>query len=215
MALVSFNAYHSYLKSLEPLNDGERGRLFTALLEYSSTGVEPDLRGNERFVFPMMKEQIDRDKDRYNQRCESNKKNAEMRWHANACEPMRTDANYANVKEKEKEKDKEKDKEKVRVNAHTLFSELKSDYNLSPALCDKISEWLKYKTERRETYKAQGLKTLLRQLETNYQQYGEASVCRLIDDSMANGWKGIIFERLQKSVGTAARRGRLDWIDDI
>lgn len=30
MALESFNAYHSYLKAIEPLNDAERGRLFTA-----------------------------------------------------------------------------------------------------------------------------------------------------------------------------------------
>ena len=26
MALESFNAYHSYLKAMEPLNDAERGR---------------------------------------------------------------------------------------------------------------------------------------------------------------------------------------------
>ena len=58
MALESFNAYHSYLKSIELLNDAERGRLFTACLQYSMTGEVPDLRGNERFVFPMMKEQM-------------------------------------------------------------------------------------------------------------------------------------------------------------
>ena len=62
MAFDSFNAYHSYLKSMDPLNDAERGRLFTACLEYSMTGEAPDLRGNERFVFPVMKERIDRDK---------------------------------------------------------------------------------------------------------------------------------------------------------
>jgi hypothetical protein len=69
MALESFNAYHSYLTAIEPLNDAERGRLFTALLIYSSTGEVPDLRGNERFVFPQMKWQIDRDKGNYNDFC--------------------------------------------------------------------------------------------------------------------------------------------------
>ena len=69
MALESFNAYHSYLTAIEPLNDAERGRLFTALLTYSSTGEVPDLRGNERFVFPQMKWQIDRDKGSYNDFC--------------------------------------------------------------------------------------------------------------------------------------------------
>lgn len=69
MALESFNAYHSYLTAIEPLNDAERGRLFTALLIYSSTGEVPDLRGNERFVFPQMKWQIDRDKGSYDDFC--------------------------------------------------------------------------------------------------------------------------------------------------
>ena len=69
MALESFNAYHSYLTAIEPLNDAERGRLFTALLTYSSTGEVPDLRGNERFVFPQMKWQIDRDRSSYNDFC--------------------------------------------------------------------------------------------------------------------------------------------------
>lgn len=113
MALEYFNAYHSYLKSIEPLNDAERGRLFTALLEYSSTGVSPDLRGNERFIFPMIREQIDRDKSRYEAKCQRNSKNAAMRWDANACERMPLDAKNAKEKEKAKEKAKTKEKESV------------------------------------------------------------------------------------------------------
>ena len=66
MAFESFNAYHSYLNAMDPLNDAERGRLFTACLIYSKTGEVPDLRGTERFIFPQMKWQIDRDKDKEN-----------------------------------------------------------------------------------------------------------------------------------------------------
>lgn len=100
-----FIAYHSFLKSIEPLNDTERGRLFTALLVYSSTGEVPELRGNERFIFPMMREQIDRDAKKYAEKCQKNKENA-LRMHANAYERMRT---HANDKEKDKEKEKEND----------------------------------------------------------------------------------------------------------
>lgn len=212
MALKSFNMYHSYLKSIEPLNDAERGRLFTALLEYSSTGEAPELRGNERFIFPMMKEQIDMDAAKYAAKCSANKKNIDKRWYTNVYDGIPSDTKNTKDKDKDKEKDKDKDKESVRENAHTLFARLKSEYNLSPVLQDKISEWLKYKSERRESYKQQGLKSLLRQIENNYMHYGEDAVCRLIDDSMANGWKGIIFERLQRQ---PAQRGRLDWIDDV
>ena len=120
MALEYFNAYHSYLESIEPLNDAERGRLFTALLEYSSTGVVPDLRGNERFVFPTIKGQIDRDIAKYEAKCHKNSEIASKRWDANGCERIRTDANACerifedanDAKEKEKEKEKEKKKAK-------------------------------------------------------------------------------------------------------
>lgn len=114
MALQSFNAYHSYLKSIEPLNDAERGRLFTALLEYSSTGTVPELRGNERFVFPMMKEQIDRDKSQYIKRCEANRQNINIRWNTNVYE--RIPSNTKNTKDKDKDKNKDKDKDKDKDN---------------------------------------------------------------------------------------------------
>ena len=61
-----------------------------------------------------------------------------------------------------------------------------------------MEEWIKYKMERKESYKEQGMKSLLRQVENNALTYGDQAVCDLIDDSMANGWKGIIFDRLKQ-----------------
>ena len=40
---------------LAELTDAEIGRLLDAILSYANTGVEPDLRGNERFVWPFAK----------------------------------------------------------------------------------------------------------------------------------------------------------------
>lgn len=50
------------LDALEPLGDAEKGRLFTALLVYGKTGEAPQLGGNERFLFPMMRARIDRER---------------------------------------------------------------------------------------------------------------------------------------------------------
>ena len=41
------------------------------------------------------------------------------------------------------------------------------------------------------------MKALLRQVENNAMRFGDAAVCYLIEDSMSNGWKGIIFDRLK------------------
>lgn len=116
MALEYFAAYHSYLKSIEPLNDAERGRLFTACLQYSMTGIEPELHGNERFIFPTIQSQIDRDREKYDRKCEKNRENGTRGGQANAAERKQTEANAPQTppKEKEKEKEKEKTKEKAK-----------------------------------------------------------------------------------------------------
>ena len=105
MAREYFCAYHSYLQSLDPLNDAERGRLFTACLEYSMTGASPDLRGNERFVWPTIKSQIDRDADKYTEFCAKQRANSKMRWDAMGCDGISGNPKHAKEKEKEKEKE--------------------------------------------------------------------------------------------------------------
>ncbi len=108
MALESFNAYHSYLKAIEPLNDAERGRLFTACLQYSMTGEAPELKGNERFVFPSMAAQIDRDKEKYASRCRKNSENISKRWSTTVYDGKNripTDTKHTKDKDKDKDKD--------------------------------------------------------------------------------------------------------------
>lgn len=107
MAIEYFCAYHSYLDSMEELNDTERGRLFTACLIYSKTGEAPQLRGNERFVFPTLKAQIDRDKATYDNRCKKNSDNVRKRWNTDVYDGEQPCTNDTKTKEKEKEKTKE------------------------------------------------------------------------------------------------------------
>lgn len=100
-----FCTYHSYLKAIEPLSMEERGKLFTSLLEYSATGDEPQVTGNERFVYPMMRDQIDRDKARYQEKCSKQSQNAKKRWNAEPCRGMPVHAEDAKTKEKTKTKE--------------------------------------------------------------------------------------------------------------
>lgn len=101
-------------------------------------------------------------------------------------------------KEEEEERDIEKDKKSVRETTHTIFKRLLPDYVLSDDLQSKMEEWITYKTERKEPYKEQGMKSLLRQVENNSMKYGSQAICDLIDECMASGWKGIIFDRLKQ-----------------
>lgn len=198
--------YHSYLTSIEPLNDAERGRLFTALLEYSSTGAAQELRGNERILFPTMKEQIDRDAAKYEARCAANRDNVRIRWNTNAYERIRTDTKHTKEKEKEKEKEKKKDKSPSGNSARGAQdpAEMVRACFFAPDLESAVNDWLTYKAERRESYKPTGLKSLLTQIQNNAAEYGDSAVAEVIRQSMGSNYQGIVYDRLKRSAPKAA-----------
>lgn len=103
-----FKAFHSYLKSIEPLNDSERGRLFTAMLEYSSTGVSPRLSGNERFIFPTMKANLDREIESYRN---VEKRNRDNGRNGGRPKNPKNPLGFFRTQETQTEQDKDKDKE--------------------------------------------------------------------------------------------------------
>ena len=112
MDMVCIKLYLDDLEALEPYGDAERGRLFTALLEYAKTGEVSHLSGNERFIFPMMKARLDRDKEALEsltaQRSEAGKKGGL----AKASKAGKTKQSQATLSKSGKYKDKDKDKDK-------------------------------------------------------------------------------------------------------
>lgn len=127
--------------------------------------------------------------------------------------------NKANVRQADKEEDKEKDKKKKKKKESEkettldLYNRLLPDYTIiyHDNLRAKMIEWITYKTQRKEEYQEQGMKTLLRRIENNSLTYGDQAVCDLIDESMSNGWKGIIFDKLQQK-GKQQNQGRKEMV---
>lgn len=130
-----FCAYHSYLENMELLNWEERGRLFTALLEYSKDGTLIPLTGNERFVFPGIRSQIDRDKAQWEQIDNVKTANGRKGGRPKKAETEKANGLDENLKnqqvisvskkslEKEKKKDKEKDKDNISSSTSTATAE--------------------------------------------------------------------------------------------
>ena len=59
--MTYLKVWTSFRESIAPLNDSEKGRLFDAMLLYAETGEEPsEFRGNERFLWAVAKQDIDR-----------------------------------------------------------------------------------------------------------------------------------------------------------
>lgn len=164
-----FCAYHSYLENMELLNSEERGRLFTALLEYSKDGTLIPLTGNERFVFPGIRSQIDRDKEQWKktdeQQASYGRKGGRPRKKPpdgeNEKATLLNDTDkkggfsekgslFSKSLEKEKKKDKEKDKDNISSSTATAESDIAAcvqayEQNIGPiarAAFDDISRQL-------------------------------------------------------------------------
>lgn len=110
--------FTSFIEIIEPLDDAERGRLFTAMLRYADNGEIPVLTGNERFVWAMAKQGIDRtieksaDSARRGSLGGLQKQANRSKQYLTVANDSKTEQDVANDSHKDKDKDKDKDNNK-------------------------------------------------------------------------------------------------------
>lgn len=77
-----FFTYFHHAEALDNLTDARAGRVYKALLHYGEEGVLPDFSDDPvcQFAFTVMRVEIDRNFERYNEVCEKRKKAAQTRW---------------------------------------------------------------------------------------------------------------------------------------
>lgn len=93
-----FIVYKDIHAVVDELTDEQAGKLFRGMIRYSAEGVEPDFEGILKFVFIPIKQQMDRDTDKYEAKCEKMKANANKRWQkSNESKSMQLHANDANT----------------------------------------------------------------------------------------------------------------------
>ena len=80
MAIEYICTYNDYLDSFGPLSDEEFGKLIRAGIRYNAMGEPTELDGSLGVAFAVMRAQIDRDRKRYDKRCEKNRENINKRW---------------------------------------------------------------------------------------------------------------------------------------
>lgn len=107
---------------------------------------------------------------------------------------------FGNGTEEDTDIAEEKEEESIKPKRETsmdLYKRLLPDYIIHEKVAYRLAEWITYKMERRESYKEQGMKTLLRRIENCMLTYGEDAVCDVIELSMSNGYVGILFDKLK------------------
>ena len=83
-----------------------------------------------------------------------------------------------------------------KVSVRTIYNACLMAYPISDQLKGVVESWLKYKMERRESYKEQGLRALMKKVHQAEQQYGTLAVIDTIESSMASRYQGIVWDRL-------------------
>ena len=110
--MTYIKVFLSYLDAVEKLADDERGRLFTAMIEYARSGRVIELRGNEQFVFPFIRGQLDRDREAYEKKVEQCRAAGQAGGISKRNKALLANANKDKDKEKGKGKGEDKGKEK-------------------------------------------------------------------------------------------------------
>ena len=86
--------YFSWLETGATLTDEEFGRMCRAGLQYGLDGTEPDLPGNDKILFPVMKWQVDRDVSKFDEICQ---KRREAGSQGGKSKSKQSEANQANA----------------------------------------------------------------------------------------------------------------------
>ncbi len=164
----------SFREIIEPLNDGERGRLFTAMLEYAELGTLPEFKGNERFIWPSAKQAIDRAAEKADTLRQNGAKGGrppkQSKEEPNESKENQTEAKESNENQTEAKEslpfDKEKEKKKEREIKETTLTggKEKPPARFSPPTVDEVASYCR---DRQNDVNAQ----------------------RFVDSYAAKGWK--------------------------
>ena len=217
MAEITYiKVFVDYLDAIEPLGDTERGRLFTSLLTYARSGEVPQLNGNERFLFPMMRAQIDRDvlsKDELSQKrrdaaSASKRSTCEQKEHlqANAASASKSpqDKDNKTIDKDNKTIDKDKDKSARTRDADAFTAFAAGDGDLLAVLKD--FEKMRKSIRKPMTDRAKQL--LVTKLKNEFPPEQWKSV---LEQSIVKCWQDIypLKEREQQRLGVEQHREKV------
>lgn len=106
------------------------------------------------------------------------------------------------------EEKKESKKVRKKEEGHNTYLELITEMNFSDQINAVVTEWLRYKQEKKQTYQKSGFKQLLNAISRDIEKNGEDHVINCFRYSMTNNYSGVFFDRKEedngKSKGEAA-----------
>lgn len=197
-----FTFYRSFFKAISRIKKKQdRADVYDMICAYALDQIEPDLNTASDAVaiaFELLRPVLDKAKAK----AEIGKKGG-SKEEANCKQTgSKAEANgkqWETASKKEKEGEIEVEVEKERENDSSIPPTPLSSTGFSPALQSALESWLRYKSEKHQSYKPEGLKALIGEIRNNAARYGEDAVIGLIGKCMSSNWQGIIWDRLKKA----------------
>ena len=105
----SFLIYYEYREILEDLSNEEIGILLRAILDYEINSIEPNFTGLLKMAFKVIKGNLDRDREKYDKRCETSAQNGRLGGRPRKLEKPNSKPNSKPKKPKKADNDNETD----------------------------------------------------------------------------------------------------------
>lgn len=206
-----FTFYRSFFKAISRIKKKQdRADVYDMICAYALDQIEPDLNTASDAVaiaFELLRPVLDKakakaeigkkggSKEEANCKQNGSKPQANCKQTGSKAEANGKQWETASKKEKEGEIEVEKERENDSSIPPTPFSST----GFSPPLQSALESWLRYKAEKHQSYKPEGLKALIGEIRNNAVRYGEDAVIGLIGKCMSSNWQGIIWDRLKKA----------------
>lgn len=194
--------FTDFADAMEELGDAERGRLFTAMLKYAETGAAPDFRGNERFIWPVAKLQIDRMAAECEGRAKTSRENG-----SKGGRPKKTQGNPKNPlgfsktqKSQDKDNDKDKDKENIPSGNNTPPTPPGGRVDVPEALMENWNGFCEMRKKIKKPLTDRAAKMILNELE-RLAPGDNHTKGLILDQSVKRCWQDVYPLKGDKSAG--------------
>lgn len=208
--IKSFTFYFDYYNLIDTLPINDKRELTIAILDYVFKDIEPILKGHNQAIFNTLKAQLNKSKNKSS--CARKDVTIENQNEIK----LKSNQNQEKIKQKSNENQNEiKSGNKTSVLSFKfIISSFIEVNNYSSKLETSLKEWLKYKQDIKNNYKSESsVSKLLSQIKKHVDKFGEDKIIELIDDSIANGYKGIIFAKLTSTSKTTYKT-KTEQLDD-
>ncbi len=148
-----FVVYGDIHAVVDELTDEQTGKLFKGMIAYFASGKAPKFDGVLKYVWIPIRQQMDRDKEKYDAKCEKNREKIQKYWdgvkaNTNEYNSIQTYTNATNTNTKTKTNTDTKTDTKTKTTTNTNTNAASKQQGGSSSVDDEFNIWKKLDPEK-------------------------------------------------------------------